>query len=38
MMIGFMDVAFDARKSPQDIFAKPKAKPAGVESASATPH
>jgi hypothetical protein len=38
MMIGFMDVAFDARKSPQDIFAKPKAKPAGVESASVGQH
>lgn len=38
MMIGFMDVAFDASKSPKDIFAKPKAKPAGVESASASQH
>jgi hypothetical protein len=34
MMIGFMDVAFDAHKSPRDIFAKPKDAPKSAESAS----
>jgi hypothetical protein len=34
MMIGFMDVAFDAHKSPRDIFAKPKEAPKAAESAS----
>jgi hypothetical protein len=36
MMIGFMDVAFDAKKSPKDIFTKPK--PVEAESASAARH
>lgn len=35
MMIGFMDVAFDAHKTPRDIFVKPKQAPRPVESASA---
>jgi hypothetical protein len=34
MMIGFMDVAFDANKSPADILAKPKAAPMPAQSAS----
>jgi mono/diheme cytochrome c family protein len=34
MMIGFMDIAFDAKKSPRDIFSKPKTTPTPVQSAS----
>jgi hypothetical protein len=35
MMVGFMDVAFGAKKSPGDIFSKPKISPAPIESTSA---
>jgi hypothetical protein len=30
-----MDVAFDAKKSPGDIFSKPKISPTSIESTSA---